>query len=109
MALPKVQPAGGTPTAREFVSLQTLWASMLDRLIQDFNSEPPLVGEVVMWGGSAIPSKFLLCDGTTVLQSQYAALFQSIRTTFNTGGEPAGSFRLPAAGSPIPFIIRYAA
>jgi len=55
------------------------------------------VGVIVPFGGTvaSVPSGYLPCDGSTVSQSTYAALYTAIGTTWNTGGEPGGSFRLP--------------
>lgn len=44
---------------------------------------------------STLPVRLLPCEGQTVSQATYAALFARIGTAFNTGGEPGGSFRLP--------------
>jgi microcystin-dependent protein len=50
-------------------------------------------GIVVPWGSAAIPSGFLLCDGQSVSQATYAALFAVIGTTYgNPGG---GNFNVP--------------
>jgi len=38
---------------------------------------------------------WLLCDGRTVSQTTYADLYERIQTSYNTGGEGAGNFRLP--------------
>lgn len=54
---------------------------------------PP--GALMAYGGAAAPTGWLLCDGTTVSQADYAALYTALGTTFNTGGEAAGTFRLP--------------
>ncbi len=53
-------------------------------------------GNISMWGGSAgsIPVGYLLCDGSLVSQSQYAALFAVVG--FNFGENPPnGQFYLP--------------
>lgn len=52
-------------------------------------------GIIQMFGGSVAPSGWLICDGSIVSQSTYASLFAVIGSTFNTGGEGAGNFRLP--------------
>lgn len=44
---------------------------------------------------SPAPTGFLLCDGSTVSLTTYADLYAALGTAFNTGGEPAGTFRLP--------------
>lgn len=41
------------------------------------------------------PTGWLLADGSTVSQSTYADLFALLGTVHNTGGETAGTFRLP--------------
>lgn len=50
------------------------------------------VGSVIMWSTNTPPSGWLLCDGTSVLTSTYAALFAVIAYTFGGSG---GSFTLP--------------
>lgn len=52
-------------------------------------------GTVLPFAGSSAPSAYLLCDGSAVSQSTYASLFSVLSTTYNTGGESAGTFRLP--------------
>ena len=52
-------------------------------------------GMLLPYAGAAAPSGWLLADGSTVSQVTYAALFAVCGTTFNTGGEPVGTFRLP--------------
>lgn len=56
---------------------------------------PP--GTVADFGHATPPSGWLLCDGSVVSQATYADLFAAIGTTWNTGGEGAGNFRLPDA------------
>ncbi len=55
------------------------------------------VGIIVPFGGSvaSIPTGYLACDGSTINQATFADLFLVIGTTWNTGGEPGGEFRLP--------------
>ena len=52
-------------------------------------------GSIQMYGGSAAPDGWLICDGSEVSQTTYATLFGIIGTTYNTGGEAGGNFRLP--------------
>jgi microcystin-dependent protein len=49
-------------------------------------------GSVMMWSTNSAPSGWLLCDGTSVLTSAYAALFAVVGYTFGGSG---GSFTLP--------------
>jgi microcystin-dependent protein len=52
-------------------------------------------GVISPFGGTVAPSGYLPCDGSVVSQTTYAALYAAISTTWNTGGEGAGNFRLP--------------
>jgi microcystin-dependent protein len=50
-------------------------------------------GLIVPWSSTVIPSGFLECNGQSVSQSTYAALFAIIGTTYgNPGG---GNFNVP--------------
>lgn len=55
------------------------------------------VGIVLPYAGAAtsVPDGWLPCDGSEVSQTTYAELFAVLSTTWNTGGEGAGNFRLP--------------
>lgn len=53
------------------------------------------VGVMLDYAGTAAPNGFLGCDGSAVSQTTYAALYAAIGSTWNTGGEGAGNFRLP--------------
>jgi microcystin-dependent protein len=52
-------------------------------------------GSVTAFAGSTAPTNWLLCNGTTVSRTTYAALFAVCGTTYNTGGEAGTDFRLP--------------
>lgn len=52
-------------------------------------------GTVVMYGAANAPAGWLNCDGSVVSQTTYSALYGVIGTTFNSGTEGAGNFRLP--------------
>ncbi len=52
-------------------------------------------GMLLPFAGNVAPSGWLLADGSTVSQVTYVALFAVCGTTFNIGGEPVGTFRLP--------------
>lgn len=62
------------------------------------------VGMSVTWRGIATPSGWYREDGSTISISANQRLYQAIGTTYNTGGEPAGTFRLPNT-SPGAFTI----
>jgi microcystin-dependent protein len=54
---------------------------------------PP--GVMLPYAGANVPSGWLECIGQEVSQTTYAALFSAIGSTWNTGGEAVGNFRLP--------------
>jgi microcystin-dependent protein len=51
-------------------------------------------GMIRMWGGSGVPSGWLLCDGTAVSRTTYAALWTAIGTIWGAG-DGATTFNLP--------------
>jgi hypothetical protein len=57
------------------------------------------IGSVIMYAGSVTPAPpdgYLACSGQVVAQAGlYNDLYTVIGTTYNTGGEGAGNFRLP--------------
>lgn len=61
---------------------------------------PPVlvpIGGTVMWPGTSDPAggQFFICDGRTLSTTLYAELFAVCGTTWNIGGEAAGTFRIP--------------
>jgi microcystin-dependent protein len=52
-------------------------------------------GTIVGFGGTSAPYGYLAADGSVKSQAAYPALYLAIGTTWNTGGEGAGNFRLP--------------
>lgn len=54
-------------------------------------SAPP--GTIVMYGGTSAPTGWLLCDGSSVSRTTYAALYGVLGTTF--GFSDASHFNLP--------------
>ena len=52
-------------------------------------------GIIMAFAGSTAPTGFLACDGSVVSQTTYATLYAAIGSTWNTGSEGAGNFRLP--------------
>jgi len=53
-----------------------------------------IVGEVIMFGGSAEPSGWLFCDGRAVSRSVYSDLFAVIGTSYGAG-DGSATFNLP--------------
>lgn len=56
------------------------------------NTNPP--GTILMYGAASAPANYLLCDGTAVSRTIYAALFAIIGTTYGVG-DGSTTFNLP--------------
>ena len=52
------------------------------------------VGSVISYAGSTAPNGWLLCDGSAMSRTTYAALFSAIGTTYGTG-DGSTTFNLP--------------
>lgn len=52
------------------------------------------VGAVIMYAGASAPPGFLVCDGSAVSRTTYAALFTAISTTYGAGNGST-TFNLP--------------
>jgi len=81
---------------------------------QNFHIPP---GTMMLWGGGAgqyaasangaiAAPGWLYCDGQTVPQAMYRALFAAIGTRYNTTGEGVGTFRLPGISD---YMIKHVA
>ena len=55
---------------------------------------PAVVGAVVAFAGSTTPQGWLLCDGSAVSRTDYAALYAVIGTTYGAG-DGSSTFNLP--------------
>ena len=53
-----------------------------------------IAGSVIAYAGSDTPTGYLLCDGSAVSRSAYAALFAAIGTTYGSG-DGSTTFNLP--------------
>lgn len=56
--------------------------------------QPAVVGAVIAFAGSTSPTGWLLCDGSAVSRTDYAALFAVIGTTYGAG-DGTSTFNLP--------------
>ena len=82
---------GGTPPARQ------MWdylQKLTDEKIQYIYNNMIPTGIVQAFAGSTTPTGWLLCDGSTVDRTLYAALFAVIGTTYGTG-DGSTTFNLP--------------
>ena len=59
------------------------------------------IGTISPFGGSTIPSGYLLCDGQTVSRTTYAELFAVIGTAFGTG-DGSTTFNVPDLRETVP-------
>ena len=94
---PIILPAG-TNNSQLTVDDSKLAQGGLDWNVPDSATSYP-VGSIIWYMSAATPpSVWLVCDGRLLDSSiggLYFDLFSIIGTTFNTGGEPAGFFRIP--------------
>lgn len=64
-------------------------------------------GSIIAFGGTTAPTGYVLCDGTEypigVIGSTYYSLYGILSTSYNTGGETAGYFRVPNLKGRVPF------
>ena len=83
------------PVGPGSINATTLWENG-KRVHSPNNPQATTIpGEIRMWGGTTAPTGWLLCDGSVVSQTTYAALYAVIGAFYNTGGEGADNFRLP--------------
>lgn len=81
--------AGEVPTTAKW---NKLWSNDADFDTRISESAP--VGKVSAYAGSSAPSGWLLCDGSAVSRTTYAALFAIIGTVFGSGNGST-TFNLP--------------
>ena len=77
----------------DFADGETLTATKLNAL-RDSAAQAAPPGTIVAFGGSTIPTGWLLCDGSPVSRATYAALFQAIGTAHGLG-DTTTTFNLP--------------
>lgn len=76
--------------AEHTIEDETITAAMLAPAVQQALLP---AGVVLQYGGTAAPSGFLMCDGTSYLRADYAALFSAIGTAF--GAADGTHFNVP--------------
>jgi microcystin-dependent protein len=88
-------PSASTVTSTEIGYLSGLVSNLQAQLnaLAAMNFVP--TGTFADFGGPTPPTGWLVRDGSVISQTTYAALYAAIGTTWNTGGEGAGNFRLP--------------
>lgn len=86
--------AGTNPeTLAGFGIKDTYTKAEIEAMIAQASALP--VGAMVAFPKTAVPPGFLEIDGSVQNVATYPDLFAYLGTTFNTGGEGAGNFRLP--------------
>jgi len=58
-------------------------------------SQTTIIGTIEVFPGIALPSGWLLCDGSILQVNEYTRLYEIIGDTYNLGGESIGEFRIP--------------
>ena len=78
------------------ISLSGTAIGVSDNILSYINGAIPMpVGAIMDWAGTSAPTGWLLLYGQVISQATYPGLFAICSTTYNTGGEGAGNFRLP--------------
>jgi microcystin-dependent protein len=92
-AISSVSPAfTGTPTAPTASVGNSSTQIATTAFVQANNGSP--TGTINMWPTATAPTGFLLCDGTAVSRSTYAALYAVIGSTFGSG-DGSTTFNVP--------------
>jgi len=91
---------GGTPTA----PTASAGTSTTQIATTAFVQAAGLTGEIKMWGVASAPSGYLICDGSAVSRTTYAALFAVYGTTFGAGNGTT-TFNIPNFSGKMPIGV----
>lgn len=77
------------------------WKRAVERILGQFDARIASLsradaGMAVVWPTGLVPVGWIEAAGQTIPIEDHPDLFDAIGTTFNTGGEPAGEFRMPS-------------
>lgn len=75
--------------------------AQVDAMIANAVALAEPTGSIKPFAGTTIPDGYLLCDGSAVSRTTYAALFAVIGTTYGTG-DGSTTFNLPALSARVP-------
>ena len=81
-------------TGYTWIEINGTLYKILDRDSADARYAAFPAGVLTAYGGSSVPSGWLLCDGAAVSRSTYAALFAAIGTTYGVG-DGSTTFNVP--------------
>jgi len=72
-------------------------AAIYVKILEGIKPMPFSAGDIKWSAAPSLPagSPYLYCDGSLYVGTDYPSLYSAIGTTYNTGGEPAGNFRVP--------------
>jgi microcystin-dependent protein len=90
----------GTPIA----PTATLGTNTTQIATTAFVQQAGLTGEIKMWGVASAPSGYLICDGSAVSRTTYAALFAVYGTTFGAGNGTT-TFNIPNFSGKMPIGV----
>jgi len=93
--------AGQTDASSDFVPILDASGTVVKKAKPNNLGIGEVAGVIKMYGGSTAPAGYLLCDGSAVSRTTYAALFAVIGETYGAGDttttQPSGLPR-PCAG-----------
>ena len=87
-------------------ALDTYVNSTLKPLLDQYIAQKVLeltgiaVGTIVPYAGTTVPDGWFLCDGRSLYQTDYGALYSVIGTTYGKGAESSGTFNVPNLDCP---------
>jgi hypothetical protein len=88
------------------MALQLISTNDLSGYITQSQLSPSIIfvptGGLMMWPTSSAPSGYLMCDGTAVSRTTYAALYAIVGTTFGAG-DGTTTFNLPNYTNRMPY------
>lgn len=84
----------GTPTTPTAVAGTNNTQIASTAFVQTAVNSAVITGEMKMWPTSSAPAGYLLCDGSAVSRTVYAALYAVLGTTFGSG-DGVNTFNLP--------------
>ena len=86
--------SAGAGTGYVWVKIDGTLVKIPDRDAADVRYDLTPAGAMMAFGGAFPPTGWLLCDGSAVSRSTYAALFAAIGTTYG-GGDGSTTFNVP--------------
>lgn len=81
---------------QQWEGVRLVWCQLLGQWFAFRNcpGNGALIGEIKIWPLATIPTGYLICDGSLISRSTYAALFGAISTTYGVG-DGVLTFALP--------------